>query len=105
MTEPRWSPRIPNESVVVRLLHEELDSIADVFDIDDLARRVIAAIDTVEHGYTEGDVNHNLQPLVGHLRLMLRDGKTPDAEWMEYAVDRMRKAYQAENAWLHQEGT
>lgn len=55
----------------------------------------------VEQGYTEGDVNHNLQWLIGHLRLMLNDDKTPDREWMQAAVAKMGAACDAETAWLN----
>lgn len=55
----------------------------------------------VERGYTEGDVNHNTQPIIGMLRLRLRDGKALTPDEMEYAVTKLRLACDAETAWLN----
>lgn len=39
--------------------------------------------------YLPGDVQHLVSPLVGMLRLMECDGETPDAEDVEYLIDRL----------------
>lgn len=58
----------------------------------------------VEQGYTKGDVNHYVQPIIGQMRMALANHKTIDAAFLEYAVDRLAKACNAELAWLHEQG-
>jgi hypothetical protein len=53
-------------------------------------------------GYTEGDVNHHLQPLIGRLRLLERDGKGLAHDDLAYFIDRMHTACNAELAWLQE---
>jgi hypothetical protein len=83
-----------------------------------LANVALAALDALEHpalvrlraqeaeavaqGYTEGDVNHNLQPLVGRLRLRERDRQDLPYDDLAYYIDRMHKACNAERALLAQ---
>lgn len=67
-------------------------------DLVRLRKRVEAA---VEHGYTEGDVNHNVQPIVGMLRLFERDGRVLEGEDIGYTVEKLMKACAAETAWLN----
>lgn len=53
-----------------------------------------------EQGYTDGDVNHILQPLIGWLRLEASKGQTPDARMTQELIDKMWKACLAERAFL-----
>lgn len=62
----------------------------------------------VEHGYTEGDVNHHVQPIIGQLRLIVernrQHGGTAvqvDLKQMEGWIDKLSRATNAETAWLH----
>lgn len=55
----------------------------------------------VENGYTEGDVNHNVQPIIGHMRMLLRDGKPMLLDDMEHYVNKLLDACDAETAWLN----
>lgn len=50
-----------------------------------------------EQGYTEGDVNHFLQPVIGMLRRRLQNNHDAD---LERAVHAMHRACNAELAWL-----
>jgi hypothetical protein len=60
-------------------------------------------------GYTEGDVNHYIQPLIGFLRSRLRDIEEDNsiapnvlfnAGDLQYYIERMEKACLAELAWI-----
>lgn len=53
-------------------------------------------------GYTDGDVNHNVQPVIGWMRLLIHDGKAMTADKMESAVTKLRAACDAENALLRE---
>jgi hypothetical protein len=66
----------------------------------DLVRMRERQAEADAQGYTEGDVNHYLQPLIGRMRLRERDGKGLDPDDLAYFIDRMDKACKAELAWL-----
>lgn len=66
----------------------------------DLVRLRERQAEAVAQGYTEGDVNHYVQPLIGHLRLLERDRKPLPAEDLAYFIDRLHKACNAELALL-----
>lgn len=66
----------------------------------DLLRMLAYEEEAVAQGYKDGDVNHYIQPIIGLLRMKLKDNQLPDREFLEYAVDRMLKACKAETAWL-----
>lgn len=55
----------------------------------------------VEHGYTEGDVNHNVQPIIGWMRVQIDRGEPMGIEAMTTAVERLYAACDAETAWLN----
>lgn len=69
----------------------------------DLLRMLAYEEEAIAQGYSEGDVNHYIQPVIGILRLKLMQGELPDKEFLEYAVDRLLKACKAETAWLQKE--
>ncbi len=54
----------------------------------------------IAYGYTEGDVNHNIQPLIGSLRYKENKGEDLDRLDMAYFVQRMSNACDAEIAFL-----
>jgi hypothetical protein len=66
----------------------------------DLIRLRERDAEAVAQGYTEGDVNHYVQPVTGHLRLLERDGKPLPVEELAYYADRLHKACNAELAWI-----
>lgn len=39
--------------------------------------------------YLPGNVSHLVSPIVGMLRLLERDGEAPDAEDVDYMIDRL----------------
>ena len=69
----------------------------------DLLRMLETEREAREQGYTDGGVNHYVQPIIGMLRLGLRDGNITDDD-LQYAVDRLEKACLAERAWLQHGG-
>jgi hypothetical protein len=68
----------------------------------DLVRLRAQEAEAIAQGYTEGDVNHNLQPLIGRLRLRERDRQDLAYDDLAYYIDRMHKACNAERALLAQ---
>lgn len=51
--------------------------------------------------YTEGDVNHVLQPVIGWLLLVAHRGEDPpDWPLLEDAIDRMKSACDSEKKWI-----
>lgn len=51
-------------------------------------------------GYQNGNVNHNVQPVTGHLRRALADGKSIPVEDLEWMIEALLRACQAEDAFL-----
>lgn len=66
----------------------------------DLVRIIEQDRAAIAQGYTEGDVNHNVQPIIGLLRLRLQDGRPVTKGEMEHAVAALLRATQAEIALL-----
>jgi hypothetical protein len=56
-----------------------------------------------ERGYTEGDVNHRVQPIIGLLRLRQHHGEPVTDEDVERAIEALTDACLAERAWLLRE--
>ena len=52
--------------------------------------------------YRAGDVNHNVQPSIGMLRLRQHDQQPLSERDLEWAITNLGKACDAEKAWLEQ---
>jgi hypothetical protein len=60
--------------------------------------------EAVERGYTVGDVNHHVQPIIGHFRshLMHHPGEPIGDNYLaDYVIPRLLAACRAEEAWLN----
>ena len=66
----------------------------------DLVRLEKRQAEALAQGYTEGDVNHYVNPIIGMLRRRLRDGEPLLEGDFVYAIDRLHRACNAELAWL-----
>ena len=53
-----------------------------------------------EQVYTEGDVNHYVQPVIGILRMREAEGRQLSKAETANAIERLTKACDAERAWL-----
>lgn len=69
----------------------------------DFARLVAREDSARVLGYTKGDVNHNVQPIIGMLRLRHADGEPLTEDDFTWAIEALTKATYAETAWLAQE--
>ncbi|MFS0885202.1 hypothetical protein [Aeromicrobium sp. 179-A 4D2 NHS] len=66
----------------------------------DFARLVAREESARVLGYTKGDVNHNVQPIIGMLRLRQRDREPLSEVDFKRAIEALTKATYAETAWL-----
>lgn len=66
----------------------------------DLTRLREREITALAYGYGEGDVNHNVQPVVGWMRLLANKGDLPDADDLTGWIPRLIAACDAEYAFL-----
>lgn len=88
---------------------EALESIRRVYDTPTGEHPSIIEMreheaEAIAQGYTKGDVNHLVQPIIGMLRLRQQAGKPLDESETTYAIERLEKACKAELAWLNQQG-
>jgi hypothetical protein len=66
----------------------------------DLTKMRLREIEALTRGYVDGDVNHNVQPIIGWMRLLEAKGEAPTVDDLTDWIPRLFAACDAENALL-----
>lgn len=106
LSQGAWPLQVPTILIeqVERIVAEQVEAARAEWEAaqhPDLPRLRAKVARAVEHGYTEGDVNHNVQPIIGWMRVQIDRGEPMGIEAMTTAVERLYAACDAETAWLN----